>query len=121
MKTSNTVTPFKHKLCIHSTGLLDNKFEIHEINDEDGINPIAEICGELKEAEANAAFIVKAVNGHDALVEALQLLKEAQEYIYKLGDKFCRNKNGYLKEKDTMWNAELDIRISAAIYKAEKC
>ena len=100
-------------LCIHSTGLLDNKFEIHEINDEDGINPIAEICGE--------AFIVKAVNGHDALVEALQLLKEAQEYIYKLGDKFCRNKNGYLKEKDTMWDAELDIRISAAIYKAEKC
>ena len=53
--------------------------------------------------------------------ELLNLLKEAQDHIYKLGDKFCRNKNGYLKEKDTMWNAELDIRISAAIYKAEKC
>jgi hypothetical protein len=83
MKKNNTMSDstIKNKLCIHSTGLLDNKFEIHEINDEDGVNPIAEICGELGEAEANAAFIVAACNNHNSLTEALEnLYKRAKIY-----------------------------------------
>jgi hypothetical protein len=40
--------------------------------DPDGIMGIAQVFGDDEsEAQANAAFIVRAVNNHDALVEAL--------------------------------------------------
>ena len=47
------------------------EWNIHIIDGQDGHNRIC-FMSNGPETEANAAFIVKAVNSHDALVEALQ-------------------------------------------------
>lgn len=61
--------------CVHSTGLLDHKFEIHQRTDEDGEYPIADIYGKtIAEAEANAALIAEAPAMYRALKELSKLV-----------------------------------------------
>lgn len=42
------------------------------------LHPVADVFGDNKQADA--AFIVKAVNNHEALVKALQLLEKAEAF-----------------------------------------
>jgi hypothetical protein len=79
MTTQHTPTPYEvaninDKICIYANqATKSGKIVSHIVAELDYENGIPH-----EEAEANAAFIVKAVNAHD---EMLQLLKEALYFV----------------------------------------
>lgn len=58
-----------------------------------------------EEAEANAKLIA-------AAPQLLECLKKAHEMLHNLCDRYCRDKDGYLKENATEWGADLDITVT---------
>jgi len=74
-----TVEPVNTLLCEHGDGSFHRDYPGYRIRASDAQCPqgIASIYNRHSTAKANAAFIVRAVNSHDDLVEALRLLTSA--------------------------------------------
>lgn len=56
------------------------RVNIHNFPNGGGTNIIADLVGNAEEMDANSAFIVRAVNSHDDLVEALQGFMKCRAY-----------------------------------------
>lgn len=84
MKTQHTPTPWI--VSKRNAGAIPLHFQPPEVLGRNGDMCVATQLGNGKEAEANAEFIVRAVNSHDALVAALETLLQK-----------CRVRNGQLE------------------------
>jgi hypothetical protein len=78
MKTKHT----PGKWVVHSTGTLQHKFEVHPEMDVMGEYPIADIHGELEQAEANAHLIAAAPD----LLETLEAVLKYEKRCADKGD-----------------------------------
>lgn len=86
----NIKDPIFYKLGIKHGGI--RVAEAHGIGEE--------------EAKANAAFIVKAVNSHDELVEALKSVLDTIESYNQVKNVFNLNSAQWKKAKQALKNAE---------------
>lgn len=124
MKTAHTPTPwnlsangninYADRIIVHGTHING-----HDIRNPAYANP-KQLLAQDDGGEANAAFIVKAVNCHDGLVRALEDALEAVEYQLKsLVSEHRMYPNGDIQQGDIDEADELLIKVNVALAKAK--